>query len=47
MELQAAEIASSPACRGAECEDVLRALLFMEQREFSIRAGRSQCRTEG
>ena len=42
MELQVAEIASSAACRGAE-----RALPFMEQRDFSICAGRSQCRTEG
>jgi hypothetical protein len=30
MELQVAEIASSEACRGAECADALRALLFME-----------------
>jgi hypothetical protein len=47
MELQVAEIASSEACRGAEFADALRAWLFMEQREFSICVGRSQCRTEG
>ena len=47
MELQVAEIASSAACREAECEDALRALLFKEQRDFSICAGRSQCRSEG
>jgi hypothetical protein len=47
MELQVTGIASSAACRGAECADALRALLFMEQRDLSICAGRSQCRTEG
>jgi len=31
MELQVAEIASSEACRGAECADALRALLFMNK----------------
>jgi hypothetical protein len=46
MELQVAEIASSAACRGGECEDALRALLVMEQRDFSICAGRNQFRTE-
>lgn len=47
MELQVAEIASSAACRGAECADALRALLFTEQTEISVCAGRSQCRIEG
>jgi hypothetical protein len=45
MELQVAEIASSVVCRGAECADALRALLFMEQRDLGICAGRSQCRS--
>ena len=46
MELQVAKIASSAACRGTEGADALGSLLFTEQREFSICAGRSQCRTE-